>query len=626
MLQGLRDNMRGTLGAIVVGIIALVLMLSFGISSLAPTSNTGGEVASVNGEEITEFDLLRAINQRQSQLRAQFGDSLPEDFISEESLREPVLDSLINRLALQQAAKDAGLAVSDQRVGEMLREVPDFQIDGRFSRDRFTQLVRNVGYSPTEYQQQIKEDVVLQQLSNSFVATAFVTNKQLQQTTRLSQQKRDFYYLTVPLNTVINTIEVDDEQAQAYYQENLDNYQKPEEVSIEYIEILKSTIANGIQISEAELKQQYEQEVAAFDASVERHAAHILVESKDDGSHQQQLADIQARLQAGDEFAAVAEELSEDFGSSALGGDLGFSSGQTFPPEFESALATLEVGAVSEPVQTEAGFHIIKLLEVRGDQPPTFEQDKARIERALKNNLADEEFLSQTQHLEELAYNAEGLSTVAEEMGLTLGTAGPFARTGGFGIAARQEVVREAFSDDVLTQGNTSPLISLGDGHVVIIKNTEHLPSRALTFDEVKDQVVNAVKQDLARDRVADIGAEIVAEVLAGKSVEDAAKEREYEWQVSLNTERTNPQVRRELLNYVFSLAKPEPEQRITKGLSSGNGDYYVVSLFKVVDGDLTELETAEKKNLQQRLAGLAGQSDFAAFSELATAKADIDR
>lgn len=627
MLQNLRDNMRGPLGAIVIGIIALVLMLSFGVTTLAPTDNRGGDVATVNGEDITEFELLRAIGQRQRQMQAQFGDNLPESFISEEALREPVLDGLIDRYALQHAAEEAGLTISDQKAGQLIREVPDFQIDGLFNRERFTQLVRTIGYSASEYQQQVKDDVVLQQLSNGFINTAFVTDKQIANNTRIAQQQRDFYYLTIPLATVINEVEVSDEEAQTYFEDNTANFQKPEEVSIEYIEVMKSTIADGIEISEEEIRQQYDLEIEAFSATTERQAAHILIEPKDDGSHQQVLSDIQARLDGGEDFATVAEETSEDFGSSELGGDLGYSAGDIFPEAFEAALAQLEVGGVSQPVETESGFHIIKLLDVRGNQPPTFEEDKDRIERAMKNNLADEEYLALTQTLEELAYNADELSSVAEELELTASRAGPFSRNGGFGIASRPEVVNEAFNDDVLVGGNTSPLVSLGNGHVIVLRVTEHSPSRTYEFDEVKDQVTNAVKQDKAREQVGTIGAELIAAVEGGTSVEDAAKERGYEWQVSLNTQRTDPQVRRELLNYVFTLKKPADEnEKIVRGIGGSNGDYFVVDLFKVVDGNVDDLENVEKRNLRQRLAGLSGQSDFSAINELIQSKAEIER
>ena len=625
MLQSLRDNMKGTLGAIVIGFIAVTLLLSFGIGVLAPSPTSGPEVATVNGEPITDFDLQRAIASRQNQLKQQFGDSLPESFFSAESLREPVLESLINTEVMNQTAKDAGMAVSDRQVAQIIRDIPQFQVDGKFNQDVYTQLVRQNGYTAIGYQQQLKEDVVLSQLSNGIAATGFVTQKQLQQTTKLSQQKRDFYYLTVPLATVITDIEVTDEQAMAHYEENKNNYQNPEQVTIEYLEIQKSDIADGIQITEDELKQQYDQEVSAFNADIERHAAHILIEPKDDGSDQEKIKEVEEKLAAGEDFATLAEEYSEDFGSSESGGDLGYTTGDVFPPAFEQALAGLAVGEVSAPVKTDAGFHIIKLLDIRGDTPPTFEEDKGRIERALKNSLAEEEFLVQSQELEDLSYNASKLSEVAEKMGLQVKTAGPFSRSGGFGIAAQPDVVAEAFSDSVLLDGITSPLINIGDGHVVVLRKTNYEPSRVLTFEEVKAQVVEEVKQNIARDRVKDIGSELQAEIAAGKSVEETAKARNYEWNVSLATQRTNPQVRRELLNYVFSLAKPG-DAPIVSGVSAGNGDYFVVSLFKVADGNFDELETAEKRNLNQRLAGMSGESDLAAFTQFAQTQAKIER
>jgi len=251
--------------------------------------------------------------------------------------------------------------------------------------------------------------------------------------------------------------------------------------------------------------------------------------------------------------------------------------------------------------------------------------DRARIERALKNAMAEEEFLIETQRLEELSYNATSLADVAQEMGLEVKNAGPFSRSGGFGVAAQPNVIDQAFSESVLEDDDTSPLISLSDDHVLVLRKTNYEPSRVLAFDEVKSQVVAEVKQTVARQRVEEMGIQLQTAVRQGETVEAVAKANGYEWNVSLETQRTNPQVRRELLDYVFALGKPG-DAPIISGLSANNGDYFVLSMFKVVDGEISDLQTAEKRNLNQRLAAMSGESDFAALVEHTSQQANVER
>ncbi|MGQ9427395.1 SurA N-terminal domain-containing protein [Gilvimarinus sp. F26214L] len=624
MLQSLRDNLKGTVAVVVVALMVVPLVL-FGVDSLFVDSGSANEVAEVEGKAITEAELQRAIFLRQNQMRAQFGDNLPQQFISEENLREPVLDSLIKRELLIQVARQGGMAAAEQLVNQMIVSAPEFQTDGRFDPDLYRQRVFNVGYTPASYRQQLAEDMILNQHFTGLTASGFVTQQELQRSAALSQQERDFYYMTIPVAPVEAELEVDEERARAYYEEHKTEFRNPEQVSIEYLEVKLDEIAAGIDISEQQLREQYEQEVSAFESNVERHAAHILIEPKDDGSEEAILQDIQQRLAAGEDFAALAEEYSEDFGSRNMGGDLGVTSGDTFPDEFEQALANLEEGEVSEPVRTDAGYHLIKLLEVRGAEPPTFEEDRNRIANALKQAEADKRFLELTQEMADVTYSSNDLADAGEVIGVERKVAGPFSRDGGFGIASNPAVVDAAFSDDVLQEGYTSEVLELGPDHALVLRVTDHQEARTLSFDEVRTEVERSVKRDMAAERVAEIGKEIEAEVAAGTSVEDAAKERGYEWQASLNTQRNSAQVDREVLTNAFAMPRPDG-QPVTRGFTTAGGDYVVVNLTEVSDGDYASMSEEEKANLRQRLAGMAGGNAYAAYEAQVQQDADIER
>ncbi|MEX1033399.1 MAG: SurA N-terminal domain-containing protein [Cellvibrionaceae bacterium] len=624
MLQSLRDNLKGTAAVIVVGLMVVPLVL-FGVDSIFVDSGPDREVVEVDGEAITETELQRAILLRQGQMRAQFGDDLPAQFTSAENLREPVLDSLIKRRLLARAARKGGMTVSDQHINELLVTAPEFQIEGRFDPDLFRQRVYNVGYSPITYRQRLAEDLILNQKVSGLTESGFITEGELESTAALSLQERDFYYLTVPLAPLEAEIDVEEEVARAYYEDHKDEYRNPEQVSIEYLEVRLDEIAARIDIPEQQLRDQYEQEVAAFNSEIERHAAHILIEPRNDGSEQALLQEIRERLAAGENFTDLAEEYSEDFGTRSIGGELGFTTGDTFPAPFEEALANLETGEVSEPVRTDAGFHLIKLLDIRGAEPPTFEQDRNRIATILKNAEAQNRFVELIQDLEDETYTSQDLAESAEILGLQRRVSGPFSRSGGFGIASNPTVVDAAFSEDVLIEGNTSELLELGPDHAMVLRVTNHEEPRNLSFEEVKTEVERTLKREMAVERVTEIGKQLEAEVAAGKTIEEVAKANDYQWQVSLNTQRTEPQVRRDILTRVFALPRPADEALVS-GFTTNTGDYVVVNLTEVTDGDYHGMSESEKANLRQRLAGMASDSAYAAYEAQLEESAKIKR
>lgn len=624
MLQDIRNNMKGMVAGVVVTLM-IIPLITFGINSILQSSAPDPAVATVNGDDISQGELQREISLQKARLQAQFGDSLPESFISDEKLRMPALEALIAQRLWLQAAKRGDVAVSEQRFDRMLMETPEFQQDGKFSTDLFRYRAANMGYTATGFRQFLMQDVITNQLARGLAESSFVTGAELERTVALQRQARDFYYLTIPIAPIEESVEISDDQVQTYYDEHTDNYSKPEQVVVNYVELALSDIAAGIDIPEEQLRENYEQEIASFEAKPERSAAHILIEPKDDGSEQALLTEIQDRLAAGEDFAELAKEYSDDLGSKSSGGELGYTSGDTFPEAFETALANLAVGEVSKPVKTDAGYHLIKLLDIRNEKPRSFEEEKDRITRALKQDKAKDLFFDQRQQLEDMTYSADDLQDAAAALDLTVKTSEPFGREGGLGIAANPKVVDAAFGDDVLQEGHNSLPIELDSDHVMILHLKEHLPQRTLELAEVKDSIVSQLKREEAEKQLRQLGKTLQQSVRDGKSVEEIANENNYEWQVSLKTQRTEPKVRRELLEHVFSLEKPAEGQPVVSGMVNNNGNYMLVQLTQVQDGDYAALADSERRSLQQRLADIDGRGDYAAVAANLRENADVE-
>lgn len=624
MLQNLRENLRGTVAVIVIGLMIVPLVL-FGVDAIFVNQGNANNVAEVNGTAITEVDLQRAIVLRQNQMRAQFGDDLPPQLLAAENLRESVLEGLIRRELLIQAVANGGMTVPDQMLNQIIVSAPEFQVDGRFNADMYRQRVYNVGYTPAGYRRQLAQDMVLNQHMIGLTESSFITDTELAQIVALSQQERSFYYLTIPLAAIEAEQQISEDQARAYYEAHKAEFRNPEQVQIEYLEVSLAQIMDEIDIPEEQLRAQYEQEVAAFRGQAERHAAHILIEPRRDGSDEAVLKEIQQKLAAGEDFAALAEEYSEDFGTRAVGGDLGVSDGTVFPRAFEQALAQLEVGEVSDPVRTDAGYHLIKLLGVQGAEPPSYEQEKNRIANVMRRSEAERRFLELSQDLADVTFSADSLVEAGNAIGLDAKVAGPFSRDGGFGIASNPVVVATAFRSDVLEEGHPSEVLELGPGHALVLRVTNHQEARTLAFDEVRTEIERTLKREAAIEQASTLANTLKAEINAGKSVEDVAKEHGYEWQVSLNTQRGAGNVNRDILREVFSLPLPGGAP-IVSSFPTSDGNYAVVSLTQVKPGDIESMSTEEKAAFRQRLADMASDYSFAAYQQALEQSSKIKR
>jgi len=614
MLQSIRNNLKGAVAVIVIGIMVVPLIL-FGVGS---TVNSGSdpEVASVNGISITENQLRRGIDNQKAQFLQRFGDNLPASIISDEALKGPVLNNLIQKAVLLDAGNQGGMSMSDQGINALLLSAPQFQIEGSFSENLFRQTANSQGLTSLAYRKEIGDSIIIEQQVSGLSSSGFVTEKELERLSKISQQKRNFYYLTIPLAPTQAGIEIADETATAYYEDNKNNYESPEQVSIEYIEVKLADIIAGVEISEEAIRGEYDESVASYVAEIERSVAHIFFEKQDDASEQKQIEEVQSRLAAGEDFAALAAEYSDDFGTKNLGGELGVVTDYSvFPDGAEDALASIAVGEYTSAIVGNDGTHIVKLLDEYGATPPTFEEDKARIARLLKTVEAEEIYLDLTEVLADESYNATSLGDVSESLNLQLQLSSPFGRSGGFSVAGIPQVIEAAFTDDVLLEGRTSAVLELAIDHVLVLRVTDHQVTRILDFIEVKPEIVNQLKREQGIAKVEVLGEQLKQEVIAGKSIEEVAQANDFEWQVSLDTGRSDPKVQGDVLSHTFNMGKPS-DNSIVSGLSTSTGDYVLVNLTRVTETDYASISDAEKENIKQQLASMNGDLGLSAYQQ----------
>ena len=621
MLQSLRDNSKGVIAGMLIGFLVIIFAVS-GSESLFNFDPATKGVVSVNGEDITEVDIVRASANYRRQMAAQYGDSLPPDFLSDENIRQPVIENLIQRKVLTQKAEESGMTVGDSFVNQQILSTPQFQgSNGVFDPNVYQQLLRTVGFTPANYKKALAEDSLVNQLTAGVIESSFVTPAELEMIIALSFQTRDFSYAVIPAAKIGESVEVSDAEIDAYYQSNTQSFTHPEQVAVDYIDLNVADLMNGIEITEEQARQQFEQNVAAFEARTEREAAHILIEDSDEAK----IAEVREKLAAGEDFAELAKTYSDDLGTRDQGGDLGFTSGEAFPEEFESALAALEVGAISAPVKTDAGTHFIKLVSERGSEPPTFEEERNRIVDQLKRAEAENQFVNLLERLRDLSYNAENLAEVAEELGLENKNTGLFGRGAGEGITAETQFVTAAFSDEVLVENNSSDVIELAPNRVVVLKKTEHKQSYIKPLAEVKEQITTIVRNNKIQTLLAARAEEIESAVAAGQTLESAVADAGYEVKTAEDAERNDVNVDRDILRQAFSLAKPQGDTPVTASTRTSTGDYAVISLTAVNLGG-QELPEEQKTAIAAQLKNMTGQGEYASYQDLLRENASIKR
>jgi len=617
MLQNIRDNSQGWIAKTIIGIIVVLLALT-GFDAIFNAASNSQTAAEVNGEEISRYDLDQAMNMQRRQLAQQLGSDFDPSMLDERLLRNAALGSLIDRMLLLQSAKSADFAFSREALDQLILQTPEFQVDGAFNAARFDQVLQQMGYSRVQFRQLLEQEMLIGQLRAGISGTGFVTDQQVENFARLEMQTRDFDTLTVPARS--DAIEVSDEQVSEYYEANADRFRTPERVIVEYVELKKESFFDQVEVSDEELQALYQKQIANL--AEQRRAAHILIETGAESSDDEAKAkidEIAARVKGGEDFAAVAKEVSQDPGSAKEGGDLGFAGPGVYDPAFEEALYALKEGEVSAPVRSEFGWHIIKLLGVQSPEVPSLESMRPELVRELKAQQVEQRFVEVSKQLEDSAFEASDLAQPAQELGLMVQTTEPFGRDGGQGIAANRQVVQAAFSDEVLVDGANSSVIELDPDTSIALRVKKHLQPAAIPLADVRDDIVEQLQQSLAAERAREKGERLLADLRDGKQADG-------QWQTIEAAGRSQEGVAPALLQQVFRMPRPAEQGKPSyAGVALSNGDYAVVRLNGVNEPEAS-LSDEEKLNFRRFLASRMGQQDFAAFRQKLQAQAEIER
>ncbi|CAI3789025.1 Peptidyl-prolyl cis-trans isomerase D [Pseudomonas sp. MM227] len=623
MLQNIRDNSQGWIAKTIIGLI-IVLMALTGFDAIFQAASHSQDAAKVNGDEITLNELSQATEMQRRQLMQQLGKDFDPALLDDKMLREAALKGLIDRKLLLQGAHDAKFAFSEGALDQIMLQTPEFQVDGKFSAERFDQVIRQMGYGRLQFRQMLSEEMLISQLRAGLAGSSFVTDEQVAAFARLEKQTRDFASLTFKADP--SATKVTDEEIKAHYDEHAKEFMSPDQVVIDYVELKKSSFFDQITVKDEDLQDAYQKEIANL--SEQRRAAHILIEVNDkldDAQAKARIEEVQARLEKGEDFAKLAKEVSQDPGSANNGGDLGFAGNGVYDPAFETALNALSKGQVSAPVRTDFGWHLIKLEDVQAPDVPTFASLKAKLTSDLKTQEVEQRFVTATKQLEDSAFEASDLGQPAQELGLKVQTSEPFGRDGGSqGVTASRAVVQAAFSPEVLEEGSNSAALELDPETMVVVRVKEHRKPAQLPLEAVSGPIRTELAKQHAAAQVKAKGEALLAGLRDGK-VPLAARQDGQSWKVLEAVTRGQDGIEPAELQALFRMPKPQAKEKPEfTSVSLKDGSFVILRLDGVNEAAAPSDE--EKTQYRRFLASRMGQQDFAAYRKLLETKADITK
>jgi peptidyl-prolyl cis-trans isomerase D len=601
-IQRIRDNSQSLVAKFIIGVI-VVSFAFFGVDAIVGFSSESNKVATVNGTDISDVQLTQAEAFLARQILAQLGEGADPASIDNQQVRQQALNNLITRQLLLDNAHMQSLHVSDKRTNSAILNNPSFQTNGIFDRSIYESALRRVYLTPLDYKNQLAQDLLIRQAQSAISDTDFVIRSEIEQIAGLDQQLRDVSYVVIP-TTVISDIVVSEDQIQDYYSSHSADFMTEETVTVEYLELKRADFEKEVNVDEASIEQQYQQELKSYGSREERRAAHILVEITDDVNAEaarKKITEALSELNSGRDFGDVAKKYSDDFGSSLNGGDLGFSERGAFVGPFEDTLFAMKEGQVSKIVETEFGLHIIKLVSIRKPEVPSLASIRDRLVQEIKVQKSEELFVAAVDELENDSFSAGDLQEPAKNLGLVVQTTEPFTRTKGSGIAANDSVQAMAFTEEVLKDGVNSDLIEIDQDHVAVIRLKTHQPAVLQPLAEVSSAIKTILSDLKAREHTRLLGDKIVAELKAGASIEQVTKDYPYLWTKLEKVSRNQPDLDSELTDAIFKLPKPEGSPTIGS-IVQDNGSYTVVALTGVRNPE-REIKSDEFRLLSQYFA-----------------------
>ena len=607
MLSSIKNKTKGWVAYLIVGLITVPFAL-FGVNEYF-TGASNVVVASIDDDEISKEEFLAEFNPQKRRLQKNLAEKYNTDF--DTVLKQSIVNQMIDRRLLDQLAESMSHATSVSELNAIIQTNDLFQDEGRFSLEKYKNLLRLNGYTPSEYESVRSKELTQNQIKYNLLDSAFMLPSQLEKLQNLNDQQREFSYIKLSADDYTSKVNVDEKSVEDYYNNQKESFFTPEQTKIEFVELSLAEVAKTIEVTNNELLSFYEDEQARFTTEEERQAQHILLTTQENAN---KVLDL---LNKGGDFSKLAAQYSQDTGSKDTGGDLGLFGRGVMVSTFEESAFSMQEGDLSGLVKSEFGYHIIKLNKIQAGTVKSFDSVKSELTQLYTESQAQKDLYNLREQLANLAYEAN-LEEVSSQMSLKINTSDFFDRDS---TKLDAKIVEAAFSDVVLNKGENSEVLELDKNRFVVIHLKQKLPQRQKTFKEVKGEINTHLTRLLAKTFVDNIATQIATSSKVGdlKSVDQLMSKNSLKWETIGWVKRDTTKADTSIVNKVFALPKPKTDP-VFSAQSLDRRNALVINL----TGVKISKSKASKANLEKVLLGFESNEVFVNILQTLRAQAEI--
>ena len=608
-------------------ILALITLpfAFFGVDYYFRGGGSASEIARVGGETISQAEFANAISDQQDRMRQSAGKDYDPTVFSNPEVRYSMLEQLIGQRVLEQQVRRGNLRVSDAQLAQFIGELAPFQEDGKFSRARYEQLLISQNMTPLAFEQRVRQELTVAPLQEPIANGNITAMSNVQRYLALLDQQRQVAVATVPADAYLKDVKIDDVAVKAFYDANQGVFQVPDEVKLEYLVLTPDSLMGQITVEPAEVKKQYDDNVKQYTKAEERQASHILIAVKPDATDADKAAAKQkaealaaSARKTPAKFAELAKQNSQDPGSAGQGGDLGsFARDGSMVKPFEDAVFSGKQGDIVGPVQTDFGWHIIRITAVKPGKTQSLDEAKPQIEQDLKRQKATRKFVEAADQFQNLVYEqADSLQAAAKGLNLEVKTTPMLTRAQVQALAQNSpKLVQAVFSAESLQAKRNTEALEVAPNTLMAARVIDYKPATTRPFDDVKVDIRRQLERNAASELAQKTAKEKLALLEQGK---DAGLS--FGKPVTLTRNQAQPGFPPDALIKIFQANTSKLPAYV--GAPAERGSFSIYKMTQVVTAPAPDPERLKAFN--NRVGDQVGHELFNAYLASLKTKADV--
>ncbi len=623
MLDVIRERAQGWLAKVILALITVPFAL-WGVDSYLRHGGDGAIVAKVDGQTISKQEFNLALRDQKERMRAVMKASFDPTLLDKPEIRQAILNNMIEQRLLAGGAVKAGLVVSDELLVRFVSEIPEFQENGKFSQSRYESLLRAQSMTPPAFEARLRQSLMIEQLVDGLTTSSLLSNAALDSFVRINEQQREVVQAMIYPEQFMPQIKVGMDEIKGYYEKHKEEFRVPEQARLEYVVLSVDDLTFQMTATEDEIKKYYGEHVAQFQEAEQRQASHILIpvavkagDAEKKAAREKAEKLFKEAKQSPGNFAELAKKNSQDPGSAANGGDLGFFARGAMVKPFEDAVFKMSAGEVVGPIQSDFGFHIIKLTGVKPGKARTLAEAKEEIGLELRKQKAAKRFAEMAETFSNMVYEQpDSLKPVAESLKLKIQTSPWIGKKGGdVALLNNAKLLQAVFSDEGVKLKRNTEAIEVRPNALVSARIVDFKPASYKPVEELSVELGGRLQRELADVQATKQGEMALAKLSQGKEVS------ELKWGAPIMISRQAAGTLGEAA--VGAIFKADAGKLpVFTGVHDTKGGYLLIKVNRVVDSG--HLDDAKKKGHAEKLRQLLMQEYYAAYVASLKQKADI--